>query len=58
MMLRSFHIYRLDGYTGGRPSWLKYGAAPNKAEAERRVAELQKKYPNMKLRIRVAPKLR
>lgn len=57
-MFRNYHIHKLDGYNGGRPSWLKFCWARSKEEAERLLAELRKAYPRQQFRIRIAPKRR
>jgi hypothetical protein len=57
-MFRNYHIHKLDGYTDGRESWLKYAWARSKDEAERIVADILKQHPGWKLRIRLAPKRR
>ena len=48
-----FVIQRLDGYTDGKPSWLRYGLSwMTKEAALLKVEELQRDKPNAKFRIR------
>jgi len=52
MTMNRYKIQRLDGYTGGRESWLKVGFGWNKEEADAKADDLRKLYPKQKFRVR------
>jgi len=47
-----YHVQKLDGYTDGRPSWRKYGAAWTRDAAAIKMDSFRKQHPHLTFRIR------